>query len=274
MNLHRMIADLRPAMREGGRRLDRLPPRRIDELLLVALLYALAGILLGLYGGYHAGFEWLHSALRPLFPDLAWAFLTRLGDERVLLIVTLLFARRHPEIFWSMLLAALLAILYSRGLKHLVDAVRPSGIYPADALQVIGPRLRAHSFPSGHTTSVFVFAGVLFAFARTTGERALLLVVATLVGLSRVALGVHWPQDVLAGAFGGLVSAALGVWLARYWRAGLRPAVHLSLVILPLLAMPWLLYTDGGNPTLLWFTWPLVFAMLMQFVLDYLPWRR
>ncbi len=274
MQLQAMIDELKPSLQDAGGRLDRLPPSRIDLLLMVALVYALAGILLGLYGGYHAGFEWLHPALRGLLPDFVWAFITRLGDERVLLVLTLLFARQRPEIFWTMLLAALFAILYSRGLKHLVDAVRPPGVYAAELLDVIGPRLRSHSFPSGHTTSAFVFAGVLFAFARTASERVVLIAVATLVGLSRVALGVHWPHDVLAGAFGGLVSAALGVWLARYWRAGLRPAVHLSLLVLPLLAMPWLLYTDGGNPSVVWFTWPLVFAMLMQFFQDYLSWRR
>jgi len=265
---------LLPDLAEGQRRLDRLPHSAEDWLLLAALGCAAVGILLALGGGYHGGFVWLHGALRELLPAPVWALVTRFGDERVVLLLTLLFARRRPEVFWALLLAALWGILYARGLKHLVDALRPPAVLPPELLQVTGPRLRSHSFPSGHTVTAFVFAGVLFAFARHAGERLALLLGATLVGLSRVALGVHWPQDVLAGAFGGLLAAALGVWLARHWRAGLRPGVHLALVSLPLAAIPWLLLTDAGNPAMPWFIWPLAFAMAAQFLLDYLPWRR
>jgi undecaprenyl-diphosphatase len=66
---------------------------------------------------------------------------------------------------------------------------------------------RSSSFPSGHAASAF-------AFATGAGNAqpvlsAPLRAVATLVGYSRVHTGVHYPADVLAGAFIGVSAAEL-----------------------------------------------------------------
>jgi membrane-associated phospholipid phosphatase len=66
---------------------------------------------------------------------------------------------------------------------------------------------RSSSFPSGHAASAF-------AFATAAGNAqpvlsAPLRAVATLVGYSRVHTGVHYPADVLAGAFIGVTAAEL-----------------------------------------------------------------
>jgi undecaprenyl-diphosphatase len=83
------------------------------------------------------------------------------------------------------------------------------------------------SFPSGHATIsaiVFLTIAALIASTRTrAGEQAYILAMATLmallVGLSRIALGVHWATDVVAGwAFGAAWAMAwllLARWLTR-----------------------------------------------------------
>jgi undecaprenyl-diphosphatase len=69
------------------------------------------------------------------------------------------------------------------------------------------PMPRSSSFPSGHTASAFGFAtGAGAAFPAVSAP---LRALATLVGYSRVHTGVHYPADVLAGAFLGVSAAEL-----------------------------------------------------------------
>lgn len=72
---------------------------------------------------------------------------------------------------------------------------------------------RSSSFPSGHAASAFAFAtGASNAQPLLSAP---LRAVATLVGYSRVHTGVHYPADVLAGAFIGVSAAELAARLLR-----------------------------------------------------------
>ncbi|HVO55346.1 MAG TPA: phosphatase PAP2 family protein [Solirubrobacterales bacterium] len=69
------------------------------------------------------------------------------------------------------------------------------------------PMPRTSSFPSGHAASAFAFATGVGQAA--PGLSAPLRALATLVGYSRVHTGVHYPADVLVGAFIGVSAAEL-----------------------------------------------------------------
>jgi len=146
--------------------------------------------------------------------DALWAHLTVLGDTAVAMAVLLAFAGRKPAVLWSGMLAALLAGAWSQGLKGPFDMLRPPAVLPAELLHIIGPALQKHSFPSGHTTTIFALAAVLCLQIRGIGWRGLFILVAVLTGISRAAVGVHWPLDILAGAFGGWLSGVMGTALA------------------------------------------------------------
>lgn len=172
------------------------------------------------------------NALGPATGDFVWANVTNLGDTLVALVLCLLLWRSRPEVLWALVFALILGTLWARGLKPLVDVERPVAVL-GDAVHVIGRAYRAHSFPSGHATTAFVIAG-LFAWAyRTWPVIVAALAVATLVGISRAVVGVHWPLDILAGAFGGWLCAVASISLASRTRAfGERQWVQRTLAIL------------------------------------------
>jgi membrane-associated phospholipid phosphatase len=71
----------------------------------------------------------------------------------------------------------------------------------------IGPSLRTHSFPSGHTATAFAGAVVLAALVPRL--RIAWFALACLIGYSRLYNGVHYPTDVAAGALLGASTALL-----------------------------------------------------------------
>ncbi|MBK1716816.1 phosphoesterase PA-phosphatase [Thiocystis violacea] len=215
-------------------------------LLSWVLVGAIVGASLFLVCGYHAGFLRL-NALAAEVPGWIWPYLTVLGDERVAFALTLFFSLRYPRLFWTLILAAVIAIAMGRGLKLLFDAARPPAVLAADLFNLIGPSHQRASFPSGHSLTAAVFLGVLIHQARWVGWRALLTLLAVLVGLSRVAVGVHWPVDVAAGLTIGALAAWIGGRLAARWPGpATHVGVHMGFVLLASLMALGLIFDDGG----------------------------
>lgn len=115
---------------------------------------------------------------------------------------------------WPLLLTtAVSGLFFAQGVKRFIAArERPSLLNYANPQE----DFFHNSFPSGHTTTSFAVAFMLFFLTYRT-DRAWLgryaLVWALLVGISRIYRGVHWPTDVLGGIFAGLLSSAAVYWL-------------------------------------------------------------
>lgn len=111
-------------------------------------------------------------------------------------------------------LAAALALLVAQAIGHVWDRPRPFEAHPGED-HLLLPRSPDPSFPSDHATGAFAIGVALLLRDRRVGALTVLLALA--VSLSRVALGTHYPGDVLGGAtLGALV--ALVLWTPRLRR--------------------------------------------------------
>lgn len=77
-----------------------------------------------------------------------------------------------------------------------------------------------NSFPSGHTTSAFALAVILAISVKNKWYGLIFLVLAALVGYSRIYLSQHFLEDVFAGSLIGVLSGVvmylfLGKWIRR-----------------------------------------------------------
>ncbi|HET8690348.1 MAG TPA: phosphatase PAP2 family protein [Candidatus Saccharimonadales bacterium] len=74
-----------------------------------------------------------------------------------------------------------------------------------------------NSFPSDHATAALAMALGLFYFTRWRALSAGVLVLAILVGFSRVFVGVHYPGDVLAGWIIAIIGSVITFFIAKLW---------------------------------------------------------
>jgi undecaprenyl-diphosphatase len=99
-----------------------------------------------------------------------------------------------------------LALAVAHVVSGLVDRPRPFVAHP-HAVHLFVAHAPDASFPSDHATAAFAIAMAVWLRDRRWG--AALLVLAALLALGRVALGLHYPADVVAGALLGIAGALL-----------------------------------------------------------------
>ena len=106
-------------------------------------------------------------------------------------------------------LSAGLALAVGKLVSELVDRARPF-VADAHGVHLFSAHAADPGFPSDHATAAFAIATAIVLRKRRWGIFA--LAAAAVLSIGRVALGVHYPSDVLAGAaLGG--AAALVLWL-------------------------------------------------------------
>jgi undecaprenyl-diphosphatase len=102
--------------------------------------------------------------------------------------------------------AFMLGALLSNTLKQIIGRERPFVTYhDIEKLSTGG----SPSFPSGHTTEVFCAATILALLYGRHPAVILAFVWAALVAYTRMALGVHYPGDVIGASMLGMASALI-----------------------------------------------------------------
>jgi membrane-associated phospholipid phosphatase len=167
-------------------------------------------------------------------PDF-WASVTMLGHTGILMCWMSPLLVYRPQLMMAFVAALPAGSVFSLVLKHVFSASRPGDLLQSMDFNHMGMLLSGHSFPSGHSITIFAAAAVICARldlrpGRRTraGLVAVSLSLASLVGLSRLAVGAHWLGDVVAGASLGWLAGLSGVWVCdrytHWWQAN---ATHL-----------------------------------------------
>lgn len=159
---------------------------------------------------------------RTPFFDFIFLNATQLGDALIVLFLLPLvffFRLRWLLIFISgFLVQVFLVLLFKKGL--LTGELRPYLYYKyAGQLELLnlvpGLKMRhIHTFPSGHTATIFFIASFFSLLSRNSIMGWLLAGIALLVGISRVYLAQHFYPDVYFGMLFGVLSSVLAyLWV-------------------------------------------------------------
>jgi undecaprenyl-diphosphatase len=190
---------------------------------MVGIASAAAFVVLGALVARRGGLafdEPLATAIRGLpVPVWAWQLVTALGGAFLAVVGTafVLAALLSRRVRLALIVAGTLiaASLFTHFVKGYVARPRPPWEHLAPAT--------GYSFPSGHTLNSTASYGLLAVVAWRSqlplaARRAAVVIgvaLPLLIGLSRIALGVHYPSDVLGGWLAGVAFVALAATLIR-----------------------------------------------------------
>lgn len=182
-----------------------------------------------LLGGFNESvFLALNSAFASL-PASFWQVVTSLSDPLIAPLITFSLFYRHPAFLRALLIAAIIGMALNYGLKNLFAVPRPEAVLVSAAFNRIGPELTSFSFPSGHTLTVFLMAGLISAWYQHRNLSVLVFVVASLIALGRIAVGAHWPADLAFGALLGWLGGWGAVKICTYLPAIIPDRTQMAL---------------------------------------------
>jgi len=152
-------------------------------------------------GGHH--YLWLDKLM--IFLSNPYSAILPLS---LLLLYVLAYDRRRWRILVGIVVVVVLDDWLGGIVKTWFSVERPCHALEAvRVLQYCG----VNSFPSNHSANTAAFAVYTFLFYRKSGW--FIWLIPLMVGISRIYVGVHYPQDVLGGwVFGSLV-AVLGYYV-------------------------------------------------------------
>uniref|UniRef100_UPI003FA28B49 phosphatase PAP2 family protein n=1 Tax=Tenacibaculum maritimum TaxID=107401 RepID=UPI003FA28B49 len=145
---------------------------------------------------------------------------TQLGDVLISFPLLTIFIIYAPKLWEALFTASLLLLVISASFKKIFSIPRPAAVFDHDSFVILGETLTGStSFPSGHSIATFVVITVLlFAFMPQKNSTKLLwsislIALGLFIASSRVAVGAHYPFDVVVGSILGYMIAIIGIKL-------------------------------------------------------------
>ena len=148
--------------------------------------------------------KYLQSFSDPFINNL-FQVITFLGEETLyVLVIVILYWCVNKKTALRLAFIQIFSLVTNGAIKDMVKAPRPIGEEGIFSLRVT--TATGYSFPSGHTQGTTTFWSSLMKIYKKTWLYAIGSVSIIAVAISRLYLGVHWPQDVAAGIVFGILS--------------------------------------------------------------------
>jgi membrane-associated phospholipid phosphatase len=183
--------------------------------LLWIFLFFLGTLFLVIY--QNLNFSIIVNAFHNNFLDQFFKYITFFGDGRFVFLIALIFLFSNKKNGTTILISLIINTILIQVLKRVVffNQFRPS-FYFKNLIEdgswnlIDGVELfEKFSFPSGHTASVFCLCMSICFFMKKKYYPLLLVLLAYIVGFSRIYLSQHFLIDVLAGALIGSIIPVL-----------------------------------------------------------------
>jgi len=141
--------------------------------------------------------------------DFFFVYYTRFGEWPLIALSIGVSLYKNPRLGMWFGVCFLIELLIVQGLKFGLNEPRPIQELGNALFQAPNNVIAAwRSFPSGHTAGAFTALGFFAMISRRRLLEALCLLLASLVGFSRLYLGQHYLHDIAAG-----ICIALFIWL-------------------------------------------------------------
>jgi len=193
---------------------------RIGKLII---LICIAGILLALLGLRILGtstdtfiaISLYHSISSDTLVPLIYGIAT-VGDLIWAPLVFWLYVFRKDSTEWTSSLILAVAMVTAMSLTDVLKTAfnlpRPFQV-PSLGIVARGEIPTNPGFPSGHTTNAFTVATMIWS--RYAAWRIPFVLLAIATGVSMIILGLHFPSDVIGGAFLGIFCGTFVLGLAK-----------------------------------------------------------
>ena len=127
--------------------------------------------------------------------------------------------KKYKDMFFVSLVSAIIArFVFVELIRYFYYNPRPFVVL--ENINVLMNHEMESSFPSGHAAFYFALAAGIYFYNKKAGYAYLDLV--GLIGFARVFVSVHWPLDIIMGAFLG-IATAVGVYFVNQARTRFRP---------------------------------------------------